>query len=392
MLRRFHALLAVCLLSFGAAHADIVHLKDGRRIGGEVLSEGSRLVRVRMSDGKTRTFKTSDVERIEKGVDLDTDVDLAERDAPFMPGLSEQDRKNVREEADRFGSPMNAKLAAAARTNAWVFGDHPQQELSEVAQAVQETVEDFIDVFGCDIDAVLPGRYAGKPGQFYVFQFEQEPAYLKFIEKVFDRMRDETVNDERLALMRRQKGFWIMTPRPLMARYRGPSTQATICANASHQASHALLLMYQPAGGWMPWWLLEGVATWQEIRLRGHNLTYCIEVARPDDYAKEGTPDADEMAKAKTAERWRRDVKKRVRGRDDKDFEALARMSLNEIILEDVQQSWSVVDWLDRQGKLVKFVAAYKEYRTLEGAFRHALDTDPVLAHQTWREWVKAHY
>ena len=392
MLRRTLALLTVLALLPVVAHADVVHLKDGRRIGGEVLSESGKLVRVRMNDGKTRTFKASDVDRIEIGVDLDADVDLAERDAPFMPGLEEQDRKNVRNEAERFGAPMNAELDAAARPNAWVFGDHPQRELSEVAQAVQATVEDFVDVFDCEIEDVLPGRYAGRPGQFYVFQFEQEPAYLKFVDKVFDRMRDETVNDARLALMRRQRGFWIMTPRPLMARYRGPSTQATICANASHQASHALLLMYRPAGDWMPWWLLEGVATWQEIRLRGHNLTYCIEVARPDEYAKEGTPDADELAKAKTAERWRREVKQRVQARDDRDFDALAKLSLNEIIFEDVQQSWSIVEWLERQNKLVPFVLAYKEHRTLERAFRHALDTDPVLAHQTWREWVATHY
>ncbi|NNL65734.1 MAG: hypothetical protein HKP30_05790 [Myxococcales bacterium] len=392
MTRRLLTLLAVLGLLCAVAGADVVHLKDGRRIGGTVLSEGSRIVRVRMNDGKTRTFKTEDVERIDKGADLEEDVDLAERDAPFMPGLSEQERKNVREEAERFAGPMNAKLDAAARPNAWVFGDHPQQELSQVAQAVQETVEDFVDVFGCDVEEILPGRYAGKPGQFYVFQFEQEPAYLRFIDRVFDRMRDETVNDERLALMRRQKGFWVMTPRPLMARYRGPSTQATICANASHQASHSMLLLYRPAGDWMPWWLLEGVATWQEIRLRGHNLTYCIEVARPGDYASEGTPDADEMAKAKTAERWRREVKQRVRARDEHDFTALAKLSLNEIVLEDVQQSWSVVDWLDRQGKLVKFVLAYKEHRTLDAAFRHALDTDPLLAYQTWREWVLSHY
>ena len=56
----------------------------------------------------------------------------------------------------------------------------------------------------------------------------------------------------------------------------------------------------------MPWWYLEGVATWQEIRLHGHNLTYCIEVARPGDYAKPGTPDADEAAKAQMAKAWRK--------------------------------------------------------------------------------------
>jgi len=374
------------------ARADIVHMKDGSRVGGEVLSEGARLVRVRMNDGKVRTFRNEDIERIEKGVDLTDEVDQAERDAAFMPGLDIDARKRVREEAARFGGPMGIKLEAAARPFAWVFGDHRQLELSQVADAVQQTVEDFCDVFGCDVADAVPGRRVGEPGAFYCFQFVQEPAYLKFIDKVFDRMRDGSVDDARLALMRRQKGFWIMTPRPLMARYRGPGTQQTIVSNASHQASHALLLMYMPAGDWMPWWLLEGFATWQEIRLTGFNLTYCIEVARPGEYAKEATPDADELAKAKIAEKWRRDVKRLVHARDDKEFGTLAKLSLNEIVLGDVQQSWSVVDWLDRQGKLVRFVLAYKDTRTLEGAYREALDTDPVLARQKWRDWVKKTY
>jgi len=387
------AALLVCAAGItDIAHADILHMKDGSRVGGTILSEGARLVRVRMNDGKVRTFRNDEIERVEKGVDLEEEVDLAERDRAFMPGLDLNARQKVREEAERFAGPMRIKLDAAARPYAWVYGDHPQLELLQVAESVQQTVEDFCDVFKCEPAEALPGRYANQPGVFYCFQFVQEPAYLKFIDKVFDRMRDETVNDARLKLMRRQKGFWVMTPRPLMARYRGPGTQQTIVSNASHQASHALLLMYMPAGDWMPWWLLEGFATWQEIRLTGFNLTYCIEVARPGEYAKEGTPDADELEKAKIAEKWRRDVKRLVRAGDDKDFGVLAKLSLNEIVLAEVQQSWSIVDWLDRQDKLVRFVIAYKNSRTIDGAFRDGLDTDPTLAHRQWRDWVKKTY
>lgn len=386
------AVLAAAFCVMAAGHADILHMKDGTRVGGEILSESKALVRVRMNDGKVRTFRHSDIERIEKGVDLEAEVDQSERDRPFMPGLDEDTRVKVREEAERFAGPMRVKLDAAARPFAWVFGDHPQHELSQVAEAVQQTVDDFCDVFECEPEEVLPGRYANQPGQFYCFQFQQEPAYLRFVDKVFDRMRDESVNDERLKLIKRQKGFWIMTPRPLMARYRGPGTQQTIVSNASHQASHALLLMWMPAGDWMPWWLLEGVATWQEIRLTGHNLTYCLEVARPDDYVDEGTPDADELAKAKIAEKWRRHVKRLVRSGDDKNLATLAKLSLNEILFADVQQSWSVVDWLDRKGELKRFVIAYKNARTIDGAFRDAMDMEVEQAYQEWRAWVKKTY
>ena len=384
--------LFVSLITIETCRADILYLKDGTRVGGEILSQSARLVRVRTSDGKVRTFRVEDVERADKGADLAPEDDRAERDGSFMPGLDLATRKYVRSEARRFGGPMGLSLDAAARPNAWVFGDHSQRELSQVADAVQQTVADFCDVFKCDVADALPSRSSGEPGAFYCFQFAQEPAYLKFMDKVFTRLRDDSVNDERLALMRRQKGFWIMTPRPLMARYRGAGTQQSLTSNASHQASHALLLMYAPAGGWMPWWLLEGFATWQEIRLTGLNLTYCIDVAGAGDYARDGTPKADELKKAKIADRWRRDVKRSVRDHDDKTFGALAKLSLNETLLADVQQSWSVVEWLNSQKLLVRFVLAYKLTGSIDGACRDALGSDPAAAHHRWSAWVRKTY
>ncbi len=392
--RGLAAAVAVALVAMvsglaGVASGDIITLKDGRRIGGEVLSENSRLVRIKDDAGNVEAIRTGDIEKIEKGVDLDPAESRAERDAPFMPGLSLRERMKVGAEAERFSGPLGFKLAAAARPHVWVFGDHPQLELSRLADKVEATLVDYADTFGVPVDEVLS---ASDAEQLYVFQFRQEPQYLRFIDRIYSRMRDETVNDARLKLMKRQKGFWVMTPRPLIGRYMGPSTMQTEVSNASHLTSHLALMLHEPAGAWMPWWFLEGFAVWQEIRVTSYALTYCIEVSRPGEYAKEGTPDADELAKAKLEKAWRKKVKARVRRRDERDLAILGALSLNEIELDDVQQSWSVVDWLHRTDKLVKFTRAYKEHRELDKALNESIELGVTGAHERWRYWVLQHY
>ncbi len=386
------AAAAAVLLAAAFARADVVHLRDGSKLGGTVLSDGPRLVRLRTSDGSVRTLRVEDVARIERGVDLDAEADRAALDARFMPGLDEAARKEVRRAAARYETQSGRPLDAAARPHAWVFGDQPQDQLLAIANAVERTCDDFATIWGCELRDVLPTGGSGDPGRLHVFQYRDEEGYRRFVDKVLERIRDETVDDARLALIRRQRGFWILSPRPILARYQGPSTLTTLVSNASHETSHALLMLYRPSGAWMPWWFLEGVASWQEIRLTERNLTYCIDVPQPGGYAQDATPDADEAAKAKTAEKWRRDVKARVRARGERDLEQLGRLTLNEIVLEDVQQSWSFVDWLHRTERLVRFTAAYKEGRTLEAACRTVFEKEPAGVHEAWRAWVLANY
>ena len=67
-------------------------------------------------------------------------------------------------------------------------------------------------------------------------------------------------------------------------------------------------------------------------------------------------------------------------------------MSLNEIVLIDVQQSWSVVDWLHRTAQLKAFATSLKETRALDAACRSVLGLPASAAHDAWRAWVARTY
>ena len=372
-----------------AALADVVVLKDGSRISGRVLSKGKRLLRIKDDRGKIHAVRLTDVERIEEGEELSTEDADAERDAKAMPGLSLEQRKAVRARCAPWAEATGIAFNAAARPRVHAFGDMKPPELSRLAEAMQRTYDDYCARMGCTEEAPLERSDAG---ELTLVQFREEPQYLRFIDRVFDRIRDETVDDRRLKLMRRQQGFWVLTPRPIVVRYRGPSVIEGLVSNASHQASHSLLLLHDAEGGWMPWWLLEGFAVWQEIRLTGHALTYCINVSEPGDYAKAGTPEANEAAKAKLQKAWRAKVRGRVAARDERGLTALGKASLNELELPDVQEAWSVVEWLAARSLLADFVTAYKREKTLEATCQLVFKKTTDGVHEDWRTWVLANY
>jgi hypothetical protein len=153
-----------------------------------------------------------------------------------------------------------------------------------------------------------------------------------------------------------------------------------------------LLTGWKPSGSFVPWWFYEGFASWQEFAVLGETRTYCIDLARPVAYAKPGSPEADEAAKARTEQGWRAAIRKLVVKRDERDLVTLGKLSLNEIVLVDVQQSWSVVDWLSRTGRLKDFAEAYKDARDLDAACRKILSVPVGGAHEVWREWVMKTY
>ncbi len=280
-----------------------------------------------------------------------------------------------------------------------VRGDSEQEQLDKVADACDRTLKHFVSGVlagtGGVEDDVFTKRAAGETGvrggpvRVEVFQFVREKAYLTLLDKVIARIRDDTVDDRRLALMRRQRGFFIQSPRLLMAHYQGPGEFESCISQSSHKTSHMALLAWRRAGGWQPWWLLEGVASWQELKIFKECRTYCIEVADPGGYEKAGTPEADEASKAKMEDAWREKVRAMIREKRNTDLGVLARRALNEISYDDVIQSWSFTDWLAQTGKLPAFLAASKEKRDLDATCREALGMPAAGAEQAWIEWAK---
>jgi len=292
---------------------------------------------------------------------------------------------------------LGFELRVSVRGPFVVRGDFEQADLDRVADVCARTLEHTRVVLGAEPAEILrpgavrdgTGRYDAT-GRVEVFQFKREREYLAFLDKVLVRIRDETVDDRRLALMRRQRGFFVMTPRPIIAQHQGPGEVETVLAQAAHKTSHVLLLSWRNAGSWMPWWFLEGFAAWQEFGVLRESRVYCIEVDRPGAYAKAGTPEADEAAKARMEAAWKKRLRELVESGKARDLRVLARLPLNEIVLEDVIQSWGFVDWLARERKLRPFIVAYKEKREFDAACETSLGAPPAGVEQRWRAWVTA--
>jgi len=381
-MRRTPLLLLVAALTLlaGTALGATIWLKDGKKVEGEIVSRSDKEIKVKLANGKTQTIDPADVKSIDEPIPPPPKVVSNETgDAPVDARTKEYQRW------------LEFPLATAPAELVVVRGDHPIEELKRMAEAADKTARHFLQTFECQpADALRGDRYG--PARIEILQFWKEDGYLAFCDKVLARIRDETVDDARLAFMKRQRGFWIVSPRALTAQYQGPSDLVTSISGACHKVSHILLAGYKPSGAFVPWWLYEGFASWQEFAILGETRTYCIDIARPADYGRAGTPEADEAAKARTEQGWRAKVKALVGKRNEKELASLGKMSLNEIVLVDVQQAWSVVDWLWRTGKLKDFVEAYKETRDLNAACTKVLEAPASGAHEAWRQWVMKTY
>lgn len=392
------AALLLALLACPAA-ADVLHLKDGRRVEGEILTEDEEEVTIKTPTGKFRVFARSEIEKIYREDKDEPDVKGGKGAKPGAPGkkaVEEPEQKggdDVDKATRRYERLYGAKLNVAVHGSVVVRGDMSLKDLGKIASSAQRTIDHFLKTYKIkNVDVVPRGLRRGYRWRIEIFQFKLEKGYLQFVDRVLKSIRDETMGDDRIALLRRQKGFWMLSPHALMAQYQGAGQLITSVSNVSHKTSHILLLLYKQSGTWRPWWMLEGLATWQEIRTTGGSYTYCLEVAKAGDYVRPGTPEADEAAKSKTEKLWQVRVRKMVKGREERDLGVLGRRSLNELVFEDVLQSWSVVDWLKKNGVLRSFTLAYKRERDLDKAFDDVLEVPVAGAHEMWRAWVLKTY
>lgn len=372
------AAVASLLVSASSAFATTLVLRNGQKVEGEIVSRDEKEIRFKLTSGKVQTYKV-------------TEVDHVEEPPPPPVVANETGDATVDARSKEYGRWLDMPLATTPGEFVVVRGDHPPADLKRLAEASDRTVRQFLQTFECKpADALRGDRYG--PARIEIFQFLKEDGYLAYCDKVLARIRDELVDDKRLAFMRRQRGLWVVTPRAMLAQYQGPSDLVTSVSAAVHKTSHVLLHGWKPSGTYVPWWLYEGFATWQTFAILGETRTYCLDLARPADYSRPGTPEADEAAKARSEEGWRAKVKELVKGRCEKDLARLGKMSLNEIVLIDVQQSWSVVDWLHHTARLKQFVADLKDARDLDAACRTALGMPVAAAHDAWRGWVLRSY
>lgn len=314
--------------------------------------------------------------------------------APPAAPKGEQPSESVLRVTAEVERRTGLELATVVRGRVVVRGDAPEPELVRIAETCTAVIDHFLTIVGGGADDVFgPIRGEGDTGdenarRVEVYQFVREKEYLAFVDRYVARIRDDTLDDRRLQLLRRQRGFFIRTPRLLMAQYQGPSDPASSLGQAAHKTSHVCAFTWKESGAWSPWWLLEGFGAWQEMAALRECRTYCLETDEAGGYAKAGTPEADEAAKARMADAWRKKAAELVRTRKARDISALARLSLNEITHDDVVVSWSFVQWLHRERKLAEFLVASKEKRDLEPACDRTFGKPSPEVERMWHAWL----
>ena len=93
--------------------------------------------------------------------------------------------------------------------------------------------------------------------------------------------------------------------------------------------------------------------------------------------------------KAKTIKRWRERVRARLESGDARDLGVLGNLSLNELVADDVIQSWSFVDWLRHTDRLREFTIAYKEHRTLPKTCEAVFEVPIGKVEADWAAWAR---
>lgn len=363
------ALLVLALSAL--AVGDVVHLKDGRTIEGKVVEQNDRQVKVKTHSGGVYTLEAAEVDRIE-----------IEKPPP-KPFRAD----GVAKDTKRYSRYTGIELEELSGKYTVLRGDMPVRELEPCLDAAERTVELFKRTLGCETHELLRS-VDGYVQPLEVFQFRPEASYLKFLDRVVKReCRD--IEARRLELMRRQRGFWLLEPRPRIVGYQGPSPRESLPSRVSHKTALVLMVQWRDAGSWRPWWFLEGFAAWQEIEVTGACLTYSLEVSKPGEYDRQGTPEADEFEKAKTIKRWRERVRQRLEAGDARDLGVLGNLSLNELVADDVIQSWSFVDWLRHTDRLREFTIAYKEHRTLPETCEAVLEAPIAKVEADWSAWAR---
>jgi len=167
-----------------------------------------------------------------------------------------------------------------------------------------------------------------------------------------------------------------------------PNTYEQVQASVIHKTSHVLLMKYRYRAGFFPWWLIEGLGTYQEISALGHCDTYCI--TEGGYQLQEG----ESSQKWAGMSRWKELVKMQVNGLSDKSLRTLARSGLNELDFRDLAKCWSFVEWCvaHRQKEFIALIGELKKQAEFDKAMEKAFGKSWEHVEKDWRDYVRSNY
>ena len=265
------------------------------------------------------------------------------------------DRRKV---LDFYADVMERDVNVVLTEHFAVVGTYEESQLDSIAQAAEQAYEQFKQIFGIKRD---PGLFRGSEidrgrKRLHVVYSKRAMEYQRVVNALEKRYPND-ITAARASLYRKQKGFYLQMPGCYVVGYQMPNTFEQVQASVIHKVSHVMLMNHRGYFGSFPWWLIEGLGTFQEISALGHCDTYCITEGGYELQEGEANQKWAGMA------RWKEVVKLQVNGLSDKSFYKLSRMGLNELDFRDLAKCWSFVEWCvnHRREELGKLVAALKQ-------------------------------
>ncbi len=317
------------------------------------------------------------------------EVKRADGFVPYKGGWVHRDELEVRTLTDLYTEVLEIEVNVAVSAHFAVVGDYQAAELQTLADAAENTYVQFCSVFGVDAaENLLEGREEDSgTGRCLVLYVKKGLDYVKFVDYLMKRYPDD-IPAGRGNLMKQQKGFYFIYPACYVAGYQFPNTFEQVRASIIHKTSHVLLERWHYTGDWWPWWLIEGLGTWQEIAQLGHCDTYCI---TDRGYANAGD---DPRQKWAGLSRWKEVVKSQVSGLSDPSLIELSVRGLNELDFRELAKCWSVCEWLieKHRAKFVELVDVLKTKAPFVDAVEKVFGKSPEQLDKEWRDYVRASY
>ena len=293
---------------------------------------------------------------------------------------------------DLYKEMMGIDVEVAFSPHFAAVGPFSPAELASICAGAEQVYTEFLQIFGLGPGTSLfSGAEEDSDRSRCHLVYAQKPIdYARFVE-AFAEKYPVNMPPDRARLVKTTKGFYEVYPSCTIVGYMFPNTFEQVRASVMHKASHVLLMRYKYASGFYPWWLIEGLGTYQEINAIGRCDTYCI---TEKGYAV--SPDQNGGANQKWSgmSEWKQVVKMQVAGRGDKGLIRLGRMGLNELDYRDLAKCWSLCEWLIKQDR-EKFVALVEKLKArvdIQKATVAVFGKPPEQIDKEWREYVRANY
>jgi hypothetical protein len=290
---------------------------------------------------------------------------------------------------DTYGARMEADVNAAVSEHFAAVGPFEDAQLREICETGEKAYDQFCEIMGVDPDENLFVGQEEDEGRTrcHIVYSRQKIDYVKLVDGMRKRYPKD-ITEPMARLMKSQKGFYFVYPSCYVIGCLYPNTFEQLRAAVVHKTSHVLLMRYRYASGFFPWWLIEGLGTYQEISLMGRCDTFCITVMG---YA---APEGDPANKWPGMARWKDVVRSQVVANSARTLNQLSRMALNDLDMRDLAKCWSLVEWFLREDRaafvrLVDLMKAKVEFRE---AVRQAFGKPTEQLDKEWREYVKATY